>query len=36
MTIDLQMAIIEKIKKIKQKEKNQESADLPCYDPFLL
>lgn len=34
MTIDLQMAIIEKIKKIKQK--NQESADLPCYAPFLL
>lgn len=32
------MAIIEKIKKIKQKEKekNQECADLPCCAPFLL
>lgn len=31
MTIDLQIAIIEKIKKIKQ---NQECADLPCYAFF--
>lgn len=33
MTIDLQIAIIEKIKKIKQK-KNWECADLPSYAPF--
>lgn len=32
MTIDLQIAIIEKIKKIKQKK--IESADLPSYAPF--
>lgn len=34
MTIDLQIAIIEKIKKIKQK--NWECADLPCYAPFFV
>lgn len=35
MTIDLQIAIIEKIKKIKQKKKEiGECADLPSYAPF--